>query len=131
MDEEVDLVALGLTQEQWDAILLQYESLNPFAVANTTAVGDEEQDGGYVGVPCTGTLNEFTEWHTNIANLPTENINDDYELYVAICQAQSDPTWIPEGGSLDLKTPAKNNTLLKTGLLIGGAFLVYKSVFKK
>jgi hypothetical protein len=130
MDDVVDLEALGLTQEQWDAILDEYASINPFAVANTTAIGDEVEDGGFVGVPCTGTLEEFSDWHTNTAGLPTENINTDYELYVAVCQAQSDPTWIPSGGNMRV-VETDNNKLLKTGLLVGGAFLVYKSIFKK
>jgi len=75
-------------------------------------------------------LEEFSDWHTNTAGLPVENINTDYELYVAVCQAQSDPTWIPSGGNMRV-VEKDDNKLLKTGLLIGGAFLVYKSIFKK
>ena len=117
--EEALMAELGLTPEEYEAAVAQItfdaENLDVFAVLNI----DED-------LPCIATFSEYQEWHTSVGLTTDENV--DYQLYVALCQAKDD-NWIPT--TQPVQQEETNNTLLKTGLLLGGAYLVFNAFNKK
>ena len=110
----------GLTPEEFEAAVAQVtvdaENLDVFGVINVT---DE--------LPCISTLSEYTTWHSGVGL--TSDVNTDYQLYVALCEATDEENiFIPITQNIPKES---NNKLLKTGLMVGGALLLFKALSKK
>jgi len=124
--EEAIMAEFGLTPEQLQSALAQFEGVDVVSIVNAT--GALPPDEGILdNVPCTTTFDDYAIWHSSVGAI--SDVNTDYQLYVSLCQAKGE-NWIPRTAEEQIKDDS-NNTLIKTGLLLGGAFIVYKSLFKK